>query len=483
MRCTLRYQELIIMPLDYERMLSTEFHRRPSPAIRGLLAFESKPDMISFLAGKPNPSGFPFQSISVTLKPDAIMSNDPKTNTPTELVIEGDTLNRVLQYGSSSSDILFSEAIGAIVTAVHGRTRNDGTPAGDFELSVGTGSQDLLSKTSTVLFNPGDTVLLESPMYPGLLPDFTSRGIHVVNIDTDDEGLSATSLASVLENWSTNANTAHLRFPKALYTVPTGGNPAGTTASADRKREILRLVRTHNVLILEDDPYFYLAFDGLGEDPVSRKRVPSYFALEREESETFGCGYVLRFESFSKILSAGMRVGYVVGPTPIVRAIVAYTASSNIHPSSLDQVIIAQLLKHWGVNGFLQHVDKVATMYRHRRDMFLQSLNATLRGDAPVATWVMPVAGMFFWLKLHLPPTATAPEGDSFKTISENAIAHNVLVVPGSSFYADGRVTPYARASFSVTPDDQILEGLRRLRKAIEATWKEAGYDTIPPMP
>ena len=152
MRCALRYQELITMPIDYERMLSTEFQRRPSPAIRGLLALESKPDMISFLAGKPNPSGFPFQSISVTLKPDAVMSNDPETNTPTQLVIEGDTLNRVLQYGSSSSDILFSEAIGAIVTAVHGRTRNDGTPAGDFELSVGTGSQDLLSKTSTVLF-------------------------------------------------------------------------------------------------------------------------------------------------------------------------------------------------------------------------------------------------------------------------------------------------------------------------------------------
>lgn len=470
------------MPLDYTRLVSQEYQRRPQPAIRGLLAHESKPEMISFLAGKPNPSGFPFDSISVTLKPDAVMSRDPDTNAPTKLVIQGETLERALQYGSTSCDKLFSEAISEIVAAVHGRTMDDGTPAGDFDLAVGTGSQDLLAKASVSLFDPEDTVLVESPMYPGLLPDLQSRGVNWVNVDTDSQGLSTVALASILDNWSTSDQTKHMRFPKALYTVPTGSNPAGTTASAARKREILALVRKHSVLILEDDPYYYLSYEGLGGDPVTRPREPSYFALERDDPDSYGYGYVLRFESFSKILSAGMRVGYVVGPRPVVRAIVSYTASSNIHASAPIQVIVAQLLKHWGVNGFLHHVDHVAEMYEARRNKFVECLDTIMGGENRVAKWTQPVAGMFFWLKLHLPPTAAAPEGDSFKVVAEKGINNNVLVVPGTSFFAGGRTTPYARLSFSVIAENEIAEGLRRLRKAIESAWHEAGYDKIPPM-
>lgn len=140
------------MPLNYEQLLSREYTRRPTPAIRGLLAHESRPGMISFLAGKPNPSGFPFQSISVTLKPDSIMSKNSETDDATELVIEGEDLERALQYGSSSSDKMFSDCMDTIVSTVHGRKRGDGSPAGDYELAVGTGSQDLLAKVRFFFF-------------------------------------------------------------------------------------------------------------------------------------------------------------------------------------------------------------------------------------------------------------------------------------------------------------------------------------------
>lgn len=140
------------MPLNYEQLLSREYTRRPTPAIRGLLAHESRPGMISFLAGKPNPSGFPFQSISVTLKPDSIMSKNSETGDATELVIEGEDLERALQYGSSSSDKMFSDCMDTIVSTVHGRKRGDGSPAGDYELAVGTGSQDLLAKVRFFFF-------------------------------------------------------------------------------------------------------------------------------------------------------------------------------------------------------------------------------------------------------------------------------------------------------------------------------------------
>lgn len=323
-------------------------------------------------------------------------------------------------------------------------------------------------------------------MYPGLLPDLGARGINVINVDTDKEGLSAASLAQVLDSWHQTERTMKLRFPKAVYTVPTGGNPSGTTASTERKRAILQIVRKHSVLILEDDPYYYLSFDGLDMDPTTRPRPPSYFALEKEDNDPWGYGYVLRFESFSKILSAGMRLGFIAGPKPIIEAVSGYMASSSIHASSPMQVIAALLLKHWGISGFQTHVDEVARLYQHRRNVFESKLQSVLGGDAShqgaLASWVTPVAGMFFWVKLHLPPETDAPEGDSSQVITKNAVDHNVLAVPGQSFYAGGRITPYVRLSFSVIPEEKMEEGLRRLRMAIEDTWKEHGYSTIPPM-
>lgn len=139
------------MPLDYDQFISQEYQRRPKPAIRSLLSLEKNPGMISFLAGKPNPDRFPFDSITVQLKPSAISSADPSTGAPTKLVLDGKTLERVLQYGSTNGDPLFDEALNEIVSVVHGRTRHDGTPAGNFDIAIGTGSQDLLAKVSIYL--------------------------------------------------------------------------------------------------------------------------------------------------------------------------------------------------------------------------------------------------------------------------------------------------------------------------------------------
>ena len=335
-----------------------------------------------------------------------------------------------------------------------------------------------------VLFDPGDTLLVETPMYPGVLPESIVTRVSVVPVGMDSEGISAHELDDTLRHWHTDERTKHLRFPKAVYTVPTGSNPAGTTASEQRKRDMLAVVRRHKVLLLEDDPYYFLSFEGLGSDPVTRPRPQSYFALEHEDAEMHGYGYVLRFESFSKILSAGMRAGFAVGPPVIVDALQSATATTNLHTSGPPQALIAALLQHWSRPGFLRHVDSVAMLYKQRRDAFEARAQATLgqRSFQPLATWITPVAGMFFWLKLHLPPTPEAPEGDSGRLISEKAIAYNVLVMPGGSFFPDGRPTPYLRASYSTVSEDEMGEALRRLRQVIEAAWREAGYAEIPPM-
>lgn len=320
-----------------------------------------------------------------------------------------------------------------------------------------------------------------------MLPELLTHQVYAHGIATDEQGLSAQALRETLKNWRASDATRNRKFPKAIYTVPTGGNPAGTTASTERKREILGIAREYGILILEDDPYYFLTFDEANHSATPPQRIVSYFELEREGAERYGYGYVLRFESFSKILSAGMRLGYMMGPPVLINAVVAITASTNLHASGPPQAMASALLQHWGVEGFLRHTNNVARMYKERRDIFGTKLEEILgRGkdgkQAPLATWVTPVAGMFYWIKLHLPASPQSPEGDSYQIIAEKALSFGVLAMPGSAFFADCRATPYVRTSFSLIDASEAQEAILRLRRAVESAWQDAGYATIPPM-
>ena len=169
---------------------------------------------------------------------------------------------------------------------------------------------------------------------------------------------------TLLTNWKTDSATRDSRFPKFLYTTPTGANPSGTSASDNRKRAILDIIRKHNLLLLEDDPYYFLSFQGLepGADAVKRTRGKSYFQLEAQDD--YGVGRVVRFDSFSKILSAGLRLGFVTGPKEILDAIDLDTSSRNLQTSGTSQAIAYALLSKWGIDGFLHHADNVARFYQ-----------------------------------------------------------------------------------------------------------------------
>lgn len=221
---------------------------------------------------------------------------------------------------------------------------------------------------------------------------------HFSAVETDSQGISVKSLRKTLEEWPLNK-----RKPKILYTVPVrclrrhsytftetfllqyGGNPNGATAPLSRRIEVLQLARVHNLLILEDDPYYYLYYGSLPPPP-------SYFALEAEVDGLMG--HVLRFDSFSKILSAGLRIGVVSGPEPLVRAIEAHTALSNLQVSSLTQVMTYTLLSSWGYEGFFKHCCNTSAHYRLKRDVFQKAMMKHLLG---LADWVPPESGMFFW--------------------------------------------------------------------------------------
>ncbi|KAF8176237.1 pyridoxal phosphate-dependent transferase [Mycena galopus ATCC 62051] len=202
---------------------------------------------------------------------------------------------------------------------------------------------------------------------------------------------------------------------------------------------------------MEDDAYFYLFY---GTD-----RAPSYFAMERSDPSCAGhhVGRVLRFDSISKILSAGMRIGFVSGPTPIIHAMEMHTAAANLQPASLTQAITHALLSARGVEGFLAHTRAVSEFYRAKRDVFEVAMQLQ-RHLIGLVEWRSPV----FWFKLLIPG-----EDDSGRVVRTQAFERGVLALPGTVFLPNGRATAYVRAAFSLLSAEEVDEALKRLRATI----------------
>ncbi|KAH7921589.1 PLP-dependent transferase [Leucogyrophana mollusca] len=412
--------------------------RKPSP-IRGLFPLENRPGVISLLAGKPNDAMFPFTSFNFMVK------SPTDTSKEIPVTLDGADLALGLQYGATAGLPRLVEWFTGLQELSHKRKKGEG-----WRLSVGGGSQDMLYKAVTAIVNPGDPVLVESPVYAGVLPMFETLHCEQIEVETDAEGIRSESLRSILENWP-----ASKPKPKVLYTVPYGCNPTGMTASTPRRKEVLELARVHNFIILEDDPYYYLYF-GKAERP------PSYFQLELDEPEV---GRVLRFDSLSKILSAGMRIGFASGPKPFLDAIDLHTGTANLQGSHLTQAITLALLEKWGYDNFITHTHNVAAFYKQKRDVFEKALSTHLAG---LAEWSTPEAGMFVWFKLLMNPVGdVSAEGDSEDLIRTKAYEGGVLALPGTVFLPDGRKTAYVRASFSLSTEEQVNEALKRLRTVI----------------
>ncbi|KAJ7601199.1 TdiD protein [Mycena floridula] len=433
-------------PTFYDAFISNHAKfLKPSP-IRHLLYHEQKPGMVSMLVGKPNPETFPFASISMTVR-----SPTPGIDKElTELVINDEDLVAALQYGVTSGDPELVRFLTELNLAVHGGQRND-----SWRVSVGSGSQDLLFKAFTALINPGDSVLIQAPTYPGVLPIVGSLGCEVIEVLTDSEGIIPSSLSSCLESWPIGKP-----HPKLLYTVPFGSNPTGVSTTLSRRLEVLHLARKYSFNILEDDPYFHIYY---GTCP----RPASYFALERMiEGDQ---GRVLRFDSLSKVLSSGFRIGWITGPCRLVDMVDCHSACTTMQAPSISQIMIVKLMRLWGIKGFLAHAEQVANFYRERRDKFHLALEQHLSG---LAEWTVPDAAMFFWLKLRLPPSAscentTDETGDSEVLIRTTAIEKGILCLPGACANFDERKSCHVRLSFSLLSDQDVQVGLRRLSEIL----------------
>ncbi|KAI8899764.1 pyridoxal phosphate-dependent transferase [Globomyces pollinis-pini] len=344
--------------IDYQDFITPLSASRKYSAIRALQKYTTLPGMISLGGGLPNASTFPFESITLKLK------------TGETVEVPQADLNRALQYGSTQGDQKFLDWIRALQKKIH-------DPMVDYDICIGNGSQDLIVKAMESLIAPGETMLIEAPTYVGILAFLKPLGVKFKEVTVDNDGLNPDSLEETLKNWP-DLKTR----PKVLYTVPTSGNPTGLSTTFERKKKVYEIAKKYNLIILEDDPYYYMQF----QTPLAK----SYFSLDTDAR-------VLRFDSFSKIISGGARLGWVSGPPALIERIILHGMSTNLHPSGVSQMLVYQVLEKWGHDGFIKHTEQVAKFYKERSEKFVACLEKHLKGKA---TWTIPNAGMFVWIDL-----------------------------------------------------------------------------------
>lgn len=371
-------------------------------------------DLISFAAGYPDPTGFPW---------------DAFREIASELLSGRD--GSVLQYGPTRGYRPLLESILGVLT-----TR--GIKADLSEVMTTSGSQQGLDLIARVLIAPGDAVLVEVPTYTGAIAAFRNAQCQLIGVQQDADGINLEALDATLMRERAAGTRVNL-----LYLVPNFQNPAGIILSVPKRVRLLEWAERRNMLIVEDDPYGDLYFD----DVTS---VASTRPLKADDRD----GRVIYLSTFSKTLAPGFRVAWVAAPAAIVERFDTAKQSMDLMCGILDQRVVHQSI----VRGVLDRQgEPLRKLYRMRRDVMEQALRAQF-GDR--LTWNAPRGGFFLWAKL--------PDGFECESLLAKAMEHGVIFVIGSAFCVDGSGHDRIRLSFSWPTPDRIREGVQRLAAAMQ---------------
>jgi len=331
-----------------------------------------------------------------------------------------------LQYGPGQGQLGLREQI-CDVMALEGV---EGSPD---DVVVTVGSQQALDIVSRVFLDPGDVVLAEGPSYVGALATFAAAEAEVVHLPMDGSGLVPAVLSDRLDRLARAGRRA-----KFLYTVPNFHNPAGVTLTAPRRPEIAEIAERHDLLVLEDNPYGLLGFEG--------ETLPAL----RSFSDT----RVIYLGSFSKTFAPGLRVGWVLAPHAVREKLVLASEAQVLCPPTYNQLAVAEYLD---TQPWFEQVKVFRELYRERRDAMLDALSALMPHGC---TWTEPDGGFYVWL--------TLPTGLDSKVMQPRAVHARVAYVPGIGFYADGAGRREIRLSYCFPEPERIREGVRRLAGVVE---------------
>ena len=383
-------------------------------AIRELLKLTEQPDIISFGGGLPAPESFPHKELAA-IAYDELMNNSAN----------------VLQYGTTEGSRTLRDAFVKWL-------RPHGIDATREQLLVTAASQQGLDLLCKAFFDPGDVLFCGLPTYLGAVQTFNLFQIDTVGVLLEDDGMSIDDL----EKRIAEAKAAGKRM-KGIYVIPDFQNPTGITLSLEKRKQMLEIAKREDLLIFEDNPYGHLRFAG--------ETIPSIYSMDTE-------GRVIMLFTFSKVLSAGLRLAVMITPDPdLMDALVRTKQATDLCTSKLTQHLAARYLTDCGLDA---HLEEIRPIYRTKRNAMIDALETYMPKSEGIR-WTEPDGGLFIWVWL--------PDGIDTKEMLSQAVDKKVAYVPGASTFVDGSGHNTLRLSFSSSTPEKIDEGIRRLSDVVKA--------------
>uniref|UniRef100_A0A7C4RW93 PLP-dependent aminotransferase family protein n=1 Tax=Fervidobacterium thailandense TaxID=1008305 RepID=A0A7C4RW93_9BACT len=409
--------------MDIELKLSETGKNLRSSLIRELLKYASIPGSISFGGGVPDPNTFPRHELAEIARE----------------VIEKEYAY-TLQYNTTEGDDELVKQIVKLLERMYGITGIDRP-----NILFTTGSQQALDLLARVFLDKDSICIVEFPVYLGAASAFRMMFPQFITIPLRDDGMDVDYLEKKLKELDSEGKIKNVKF---IYTVPNFHNPAGVTMSLEKRKRLIELAERYDLLIVEDDPYGMLRFEG--------EHLPALYKLAGPER-------VVLLNTFSKILTPGLRIGMIIGRSDIVRKATLAKQAADLCSPSLNQRIAARYLERYDL---FEQLKPGIELYKRKKDVMMNALEEEF-ADIKGVHWVNPQGGLFTWL--------TLPDGFDTMDMFEIAKEKMIYYIPGQAFTIDDSVSTSMRLSFCLPPEEKIIEGVKRLKTVVVEYGKRKG--------
>jgi 2-aminoadipate transaminase len=400
---------------EFESLFSQDVACMQYSAIRRMAKLAMQPGIIGFAAGTPSAETFPAEEIRRIAA--SILDTDAKA---------------ALQYGLTLGYAGLIEAV-----SIFGRDRRSIKATAD-EICITSGSQQALDLVGRLFVDPGDVVFVELPSYIGAIGAFRNLQAELVGVRQAPDGVEIEDLVAQIE-----ACQKAGKKPKLLYVIPNFQNPSGLTISPAKRRALLEIAARYRLLIVEDDPYGEVCFDPL--------IAPDLRSIKSMDTE----GRVIYLSTFSKILAAGLRVGWIVAAKPIIEKLDLVKQSTDLCGSMFDQRIVAECLRQGVVE---RQLPRIREFYKEKCQLMLASLEQAMPSEVQ---WTQPTGGLFLWIVLP-------GQLDSEAILPESIDQARVIYVPGHPFHVNDTGRNTLRVAFSKESEDNIRAGIHRLAQVFK---------------
>ncbi len=400
--------------MEVEKRFSKMSKRMRSSIIRELLRDATNKSIISFGGGAPDPETFDRESLA-KLSQSVLL----------------DEYQISLQYGATEGDPLLKDEFIKILKERH---RINGLKHENLLITVG--SQQALDLMGRIFLDEESYVMVSHPIYLGAASAFRAYGPKFITVDLQEDGMDVNQMEKALKDLDAKGEISKLKF---IYTVPNFHNPAGVTMSLEKRKALIELAHKYDVLILEDDPYGELRYEG--------ERLPDIYHLANGEG-------VVLLNTMSKVMSPGIRIGMIAGDEKIVAKAALAKQGADLCTPTFTQRLVARYLQQGTI---FERIKSAIDTYRKKKNIMLDALQRYVNVEG--AKWTKPEGGLFIWV--------TLPEKYDTMKLFEEAKKVGVAYIPGAAFYVDDRVSSNLRLSFCLPPEEQIEEGIKRIAKLL----------------